>query len=406
MFAGIGLFFTGPGQTYSFSIFIEHFISEFNWTRTEVNSYYSIASLISGLSMYLVGRVIDKRGAKKVMIAAALLLAFAMLWFSFLNSLFMLFIGFYLGRFAGQSSLALASNTIPPHWFVKKRGHAIMLTGLGSTVGNMVYPKLNVFLIDAFGWRGAFQALGGLLVFIFIPLCYFFIINKPEDIGQHPDNISDEDHDKEHLLHVELDHDTSLNQSEAIKTLVFWIMFLSALQFSMINTGIGLNFISIFNEGGIMDIGFITSMMSLSPLIGIGSTLLSSLYIHKLKKPNLLLGVLSLVQAFSYILLSRLNSQLGALIYTIIMGCTFSIFLLLHNILKPYFFGRKHIGAVSGVMFIALSAGSAFGPILFGLSYDMLGGYRQVLLACASLPFITGVMMVFLRKPKKRRHLA
>lgn len=401
----MGLFFTGPGQTYSFSIFIEHFINEFGWTRTEVNLYYSIASLIAGLSMYLVGRIVDRLGAKKVMIAAVLLLAFSMLWLSFLNSLWMLFIGFFLGRFSGQSSLSLASNTIAPHWFVKKRGHAIMLAGLGATLGNVVYPKLNVFLINTYGWRITFQILGAMLLFIFIPLCYFLIINKPEDVDLHPDGISDENHDKEHLLQVELDHDTSLNQKETVRTFTFWILFFSVLQFSMINTGIGLNYISIYNEGGLMDIGFITTMMSLSPLIGIISTLLSSLYVHKLKKPNFLLGIISLVQAAAYIILSNLTSEIGAVIYTIMMGLTMSIFLLLNNILKPYFFGRKYIGSVSGLLLVAMSAGSAFGPVLFGLSYDLLGGYKQVLMLCACLPIITGVMLVFAKKPKQRRHV-
>jgi MFS family permease len=401
----LGLFFTGPGQTFSFSIFIEHFINEFNWTRTEVNAYYSIASLIAGLSMYLVGKVVDKHGAKKVMIIAALLLAFSMLWLSFLNSLWMLFIGFFLGRFSGQSSLALASNTIAPHWFLKKRGHAIMLSGLGATLGNMIYPKLNVYLLNTYGWRMTFQILGAMLFFIFVPLCYIFIVNKPEDVGLHPDGISDEDHDKEHLLQVELDHDTSLTHKDAMKTFAFWILFFSVFQFSMINTGIGLNYISIYNEGGLTDIGFITNMMSLSPLIGIISTLLSSLYIQRVKKPNLLLGILSLVHVAAYIVLSNLNSEIGAIVYTSMIGLTMSIFLLLHNILKPYFFGRQYIGAVSGLLVIAMSAGSAFGPVLFGLSYDLLGGYKQVLILCAAFPLITGIMLVFVRKPKQRRHV-
>ena len=80
----------------------------------------------------------------------------------------------------------------------------------------------------------------------------------------------------------------SLTQGETLRTVVFWLMFVSATQYSMIGTGIGLNYVSIFNAGGIADLNFITTMMSLAPLIGLAAMLTSGLYINKLKKPQIL----------------------------------------------------------------------------------------------------------------------
>ncbi len=401
--AGIGYFFTGPGQTYSFSLFIDHFIEDFGWSRVLVNSLYSIASLISGLSMFLVGRYVDKKGAKRVMIIAALLLAASMFWLSFLSSTFMLFVGFLIGRFSGQSSLMLASGTIAPRWFVKKRGLAIMLVSLGGTLGNMVFPKLNAYLIETFGWQTAFSVLGVFVLVVFVPLCIVFLVNKPEDVDEHPDGIHDDDHEDEHLEEVELDHATSLTQGETLKTVVLWLMFVSAVQFSMIGTGIGLNFISIFNEGGINDMGFITTMMSLAPLIGLASVLTSGLYINKIKKPQRLLAAISVVIAVSFVVLANLDGRTGAIIYTVMSGLTMSLFFLMHEVIKPYMFGRRYIGSVSGVFLVAWSGGSALGPVLFGLAFEMYGGYKEILMVLALLPFITGILLLFIKRPKKRR---
>jgi len=401
--AGLAYFFTGPGQTYTFSLFINHFIEDFGWSRVLVNSLYSIASLISGLSMFLVGRYVDKKGAKRVMLISALILAFSMFWLSFLSSTVMLFVGYLLGRFSGQSSLHLASTTIAPRWFVQKRGLAIMLVSLGGTLGNMVFPKLNSYLIATYGWEIAFRILGVIVLAVFVPLCAVFAVNKPEDIDEHPDGIPDIDHEEEHLEEVEKDHATSLTQKETLKTVVFWVMFASAVQFSMIGTGIGLNFISIFNEGGIADEGFITTMMSLAPLIGLGAMLTSGLYINRIKKPQFLLAGISVVVAISFIVLAYLNSRGGAVVYMILNGLTMSLFFLMHDVIKPYMFGRRFIGSVSGLFLIAWSGGSALGPVLFGLAFEMFGGYKEILMACATLPFVTGVLMLFIRKPKKRR---
>ncbi|MBT3319822.1 MAG: MFS transporter [Clostridia bacterium] len=401
--AGLGYFFTGPGQTYSFSLFIDHFIEDFGWSRVLVNSLYSIASLISGLSMFLVGRYVDKKGAKRVMLIAALLLAASMFWFSFLSSTFMLFVGFLIGRFSGQSSLMLATGTVAPRWFVKKRGLAIMLVSLGGTAGNMVFPKLNAYLIETLGWQTAFGALGIFVLVVFVPLCAIFMINKPEDVGEHPDGIADVDHEEEHLEEVEKDHATSLTQGETLRTVVFWLMFVSATQYSMIGTGIGLNYVSIFNAGGIADLNFITTMMSLAPLIGLAAMLTSGLYINKLKKPQILLAVISVMIAISFVVLANLSSRAGAIVYMILNGLTMSMFFLMHDVIKPYMFGRRFIGSVSGVFLVAWSGGSALGPVLFGLAFEMFGGYKEILMVLALLPFVTGVLLLFIKRPKKRR---
>lgn len=66
---GLGVFFSGPGQTYSNSIFIDQYINDFGWSRTEVSSIYSGATLAAGLLMMLVGRFIDRFGQRTMMVA-------------------------------------------------------------------------------------------------------------------------------------------------------------------------------------------------------------------------------------------------------------------------------------------------------------------------------------------------
>lgn len=43
--AGLTVFFSGPGQTYSNASFIDEYIQTFGWSRTEVSSIYSLAIL-------------------------------------------------------------------------------------------------------------------------------------------------------------------------------------------------------------------------------------------------------------------------------------------------------------------------------------------------------------------------
>lgn len=118
--AGLTVFFSGPGQTYSNAAFIDEYIQTFGWSRTEVSSIYSIATLIAGFTMIIVGRFIDKFGQKKMILFAGSLLALSCFLNSMISNTLMLFLGFFLIRLFGQGSMTLIPNTLVPQWFIQK----------------------------------------------------------------------------------------------------------------------------------------------------------------------------------------------------------------------------------------------------------------------------------------------
>ncbi len=402
---GIAIFFTGPAQTYSFSLFIDHFINDFGFTRAQVNNYYSLASLVSGLTMVGIGKNVDRFGAKKVMLIATLLLTAAMLVLSFMTGTFiLLFLGFFLGRFSGPGMLGLAAGVVTPHWFIKRRGLAIMLTGLFGSLSASVFPKLNQVLINTYGWRTAFIVLGASLLIIFLPICFLFVINKPEDVGLSPDNAKHNTISKIDFEMIELDEKTSLTRREALKSFALWIILFSAMQASMIGTGLWLNFISITREIGLSE-DFATTAMSISPILGLGSSLLTGLFIDKVKRPQILLAIISLMQSLSYVLLAFANSAIQTMAYAVIFGLTGAAFMLTQKLIFPTFFGRRHLGSIMGLFSMALVIGSSLGPTVFGNAFVLFNGYKEILLALAAIPVISAISLFFTKSPKKRHHL-
>lgn len=95
---GLGIFFSGPGQTYSNSAFIDEYIHDFGWSRTEVSSLYSGATLIAGLTLMFVGRFIDKYGQRFMMVTVGIVFALACFFNSMVTNMLMLGIGFFLVR--------------------------------------------------------------------------------------------------------------------------------------------------------------------------------------------------------------------------------------------------------------------------------------------------------------------
>ena len=309
--------------------------------------------------------------------------------------------GFFLARFAGKGALDVSASTLAPQWFIKRRAFSIMLVGLGGVAGGVVFPLLNTYLITTFGWRTAYQILGGGLWLIYIPLVFFFLISRPEDIGLRPDNkpapsslavgtpLSKADDGTEEV---------SFTQSQALRTSAFWIIVLSIFQASMIGTGITLHFVSIFKELG-YSMTFAAQIMSIRPLVGFITMVLAGLVLDKIRHQNYVLGLACLLQGVGFVMLAFLSSGPMAFVYALITGVSSALLGISVGVLKPNLFGRRYLGGILGVLVAINVIGSAIGPVIYGAAFDLLQGYQEILLISTILPLTAAGLSLFIRKP-------
>lgn len=390
------MFFTTPGQSDAFALFMDSFVEEFGWNRTFVSSLYSGATLLSGGCMFFVGRLVDRIGAKWVAILAAAILGGACVLLSFVISPIMLFGGFFLARFAGKGSMDLAASTLAPQWFIKRRAFSIMLVGLGGTLGGAVFPLVINYLISSYGWRQAYQILAGSLWMIYIPITFVFLISRPEDVGMTPDAhlLNDIDSTEGDKVVDEI----SFTQQEAVRTAAFWILAFALFQASLVGTGVILHFVSIFNQLG-FDMTFAAQIISIKPLVSFITVILAGLSLDRIRQQNLVVTGACIAQVISYIMLAFLNSASMAFVYALLSGVSSAVLFLSLGVLKPNLFGRRYLGGILGLLVAINVVGSAIGPIIFGAAFDMLGGYREIILVSAVMPLVAGLLCIFLRKP-------
>ena len=82
----LGMIMTSPGQTYAVSIFIEHFITDLGLSRGLVSTLYTIGTLVGSFVLPLVGRQIDRRGPRLVMVFITLLFGLACVYMGFVSN--------------------------------------------------------------------------------------------------------------------------------------------------------------------------------------------------------------------------------------------------------------------------------------------------------------------------------
>ena len=192
-FAG---FMSGPGQTYGVSVFVDPMIEDLNLSRTLIASLYAAGSLTAAASMIVVGRLLDRYGARVVLMSVTTLFGIALLWMSSVRGVFALYVGFAAIRTLGQGSLTLIPTTLVTLWFVRRRGRVMPFFFVGMAASQAIFPPLIHKLVTEVDWRGAWVVLAILTWGALLLPVTLLVRRSPESVGLTPDgDVNDDESD-------------------------------------------------------------------------------------------------------------------------------------------------------------------------------------------------------------------
>ncbi len=397
----IGIFCSIPGQTIGVSVFTDPVKDALGLSRNQFSNAYMIGTIVSSLVIGRAGVWFDRYGARLVAFFAALVLALALFlcsWSvhmstfvkdllnqdSWLIPFTIMTLLFFLLRFAGQGVLTMASRNVIMIWFDKNRGKVNSFSSIALSFGFSSSPLWIDFLIENAGWAGAWQYLGfGLLVasvFIFI-----FFKNKPEEFGLLPDGTKE-------ISELEAKISTARKQftlKEAIATRAFWMYALILSFNSFFITGLTFHIVSIFDSEGYPKEDAISIFLpasvvavSISTIANVLSDYLQlRLYLYLMISGGIVASI-----GFLY-----LPTAAGIPLLVVGFGMMSGFFAVLNTIAWPRFYGRNHLGAITGKVMSFLILASALAPSIFSLCFTTFGSYQ--LLGWLGLAFL--VFLVF-----------
>jgi len=396
----VGGIMTSPGQTYSIAVFIDSFISDLDTSRSLVSTLYTAGTLTASFALPFVGRQLDRRGARFMIVIVSFFLGWACIYMGFIRNAGMLFIGFLALRMLGQGSLSLVSTYVINQWWVRRRGMAMGIAGMvAALIGAGGFPNLINWLIPIYGWRIAYMLLGlGILVGM-LPLGLILIRNRPEDYGLYPDGTISVVADKDTAVGEPIEEHWTL--SEALRTSSFWIVGAGLSSGSMLSTGLTFHLFSIFKDSGLSSTVAASVFLPIAVTAGImhlgGGVLVDRVPIRVILTISLFLQTLALIMA------PYLCSVQLALVFGLIMGMRGGLQMIVSNVIWARFYGRLHLGSITGVTTTLMVASSALGPMPFGVARDILGSYTVVLIGFAGLPFLLAVSTLLYCKSPIRR---
>ena len=387
-------------QTQVSGVFLKPMTEELGWTRTEFFYAQTIGQYLLAFVGFFIGAYVDRFGGRAFMVTGVTILGASLFLTSEVRELWQWIVLRGVMFAVGASLMGnLIVNVTLAKWFVEKRGRAVALGALGVPLGVGIAPLATTAVVDAFGWRAGWIAMG-LVAWALIYPASMVMRRQPEDYGWHPDGMSDEEARSARGAALAADLANSFTRSQAVRTTALYIVVLA---FGL--SGLSVSMMLVQTIPFLTDEGFDRSTAALMLTVyAVPSGWSKPVWGFLIERINpQWLASAAFVMYGSSVLIISFGASIGSVPVLMagywILGMGGGGGVPLQEVIWATFFGRRHIGAVRSVglpMALTLTAG---GPLAVSIYFDRVGNYYGAFVLIASLSVIAAFLILVVRKP-------
>ncbi len=378
------------GAQYTFGIFFQPILAEFDWTRAATSGAFSLYLILWGVSGIFVGRLNDKFGPRIVMTVCGFFLGLGYLLMSQIGAIRQLYLFYGVIIAVGMSGAWVPLISTVPRWFVKRRG---MMTGIvtsGSGIGTILLSLVASRLIADHGWRLSYIMVGaGVLVLLM--LAAQFLRRDPHKMGLLPYGGGG----------VE---ENSLNSPtggfcfrEAVGTGTFWMVCAVFFCFGFNLYTIMVHIVPHAIELGISPMLAASIIAVIGGVNTVGRIGIGSAGDRIGNKRCLIISFILLVVALLLVMAAKEVWLLY--LFAVVFGFGYGGLAALMSPVPAELFGLRSLGTIVGAVMCSFTIGGAIGPVLAGRIFDVTGSYYLAFMTCTAVG-ITGIIVsALLRLP-------
>ncbi len=372
----------GAVNILAFGVFLKPITEDLGVTRGELGRIMGVTTWLSVIATPILGVLLDRFGARRVLLFGAPLFAFVTMAQSMLTgSIFVIVVLFALkGAFSAGISPTSIGFAVA-QWFDRQRGIALGVAMSGVGLGTFIMPQAVAYMIGAAGWRSAYLGLGALML-ILSTIPVFLFMRAPTEVERdaHDDIPSGEK--------------TGAAFGDALRNWRFW-----ALAACFVVGIIGINgaltqVVVILADRGV-PLQAASTVLAFSGLASIAGRIGSGWLTDRIFGPWVISGFF-LICILGLFLIDcgwpEPAPFIGAMLVGAALGCEIDM----QTFLASRYFGLKNLGKIGGLMFGAVAGATGLGGAISGEVYDHYHSYTPafiaygiaLLLACLIFQFL------------------
>lgn len=184
-------FVSGVVYLHSRGVLARDQLLDFDISRTELSTAFSAVHISGALFAPLLGDLLDRFGARRIMIFGAVWLTAGFAVLTRVEDIVTFALSASVFIAVGQSSIGhRAASRLLVNWFDRRRGIALATMIMGASVAGVATPPLTVYLLDSIGWRATYGVFAALCLLLVLPLVVAFVRDHPADCGTTADGVA------------------------------------------------------------------------------------------------------------------------------------------------------------------------------------------------------------------------
>lgn len=395
LIAALAMTATLPGRTHGLGLITQPLTQDPGLGVTEADfSRLNFWAIILGSAMCVpVGALIDRFGARPMLVLVSLGLGASVLGMSFAPCATALFITLVLIRGLGQGALSVVSLALVGKWFTRRLGHAMGVYTALMAVGFIASVLGLGSAVKAAGWRAAWAGMGWTLILGMAPIGLLFARSTPETMGLPVEG-------KPELAKRPL---MDLPLLRALREPAFWIFTLALALYNMSWSAVTLFNESILQERGLTSEFVNRNVMGVLVVTGLPANILAGWLSMRGWSMGRLLAIGMVVLGVSMASFPWISRESHAMLYGAGLGISGGIVTVVFFAVYGSAFGRTSLGSIQAVSQVISVLASATGPVLLTELRAWQGSANPLFLGMAALAALFAILCPLVRLPDRHR---
>ena len=385
------------------SVFVVPMTDEFGWSRAQFSGAVSLGALFGLLVSPFAGRLIDRYGSGVLLSASSAVVGLCAIGLSLTSPIWSFYALYVPGRAVFSSPLELGTSTAVSNWFIRRRPMGLAYMGIIQGIGLTIFPVIAQVLIDGWGWRTAWLAVGIFTLSTGIIPVLLLMARRPEDMGLEAD--PEKDHRTVPTSDVAAarappsasNTESNYTVRQALATRAFWLLAIFSVFGFVVQAGISLHQVPHYIGQGVPT--HLAALTASTFAFGqVPGGVFWSFWARRVPL-RVLLSVAAATMSVGAIGTGFSSSLSTGIPMGFLLGVGVGGIHLLLRLTWADYYGRLHLGSIRGLTLPAQIGGQAIGPIIAGFMYDSTGGYETPFTAFGIIVAFAAVMVLTATPP-------
>jgi MFS family permease len=348
------------------SLFVEPLQQQFGWSRGDIAFVHSFG-LVTAFAAPMVGRLTDRHGVRPILSAGLILTALGYGLLALMQGSLSYYYGaYFLFSLCGMATTGITFTRILSGAFERTRGTALAIGRSGLAIAGALMPMLLFPAINRFGSAGGYLVLGAFMLFVALPLIWFWVPSRTAEraAGIAPPAMADR-----------------------------WRVLLAMPKVRILAAAAVLNYVPVVSLMSQMKPLAVSKGLDATMAVGAVSTLgiaaafgalISGLLVDRFWAPAVAF-ILNAAPAIGCLFL--LQGQVPPTVFygaIVLIGLGQGAEIDIVAFMIARYFGLRSYATIYGLTTLGIALGVAVGASLIGKAYDMFGNYDGALIAASA----------------------